>query len=140
MINNTTCTPVSSPEPNPEADEAGQPPRRRGAPRGNQNARTHGFYSRQTTRNIRDRLRRYGGLSILDRELYVAFIQAQMVVKNAPHNDAVLSKTINALVDHVCRKYDLDQEDTERVMAAIQRVGEELTSLEADRALPGIPR
>lgn len=132
MINNTICTPVSLPEPNPQAGEAGQPPRRRGAPRGNKNARTHGAYSRQLTRKIHDLVARCPNLPESNREVYVAFIRAQFVMTRAPHNEAVVNQTMNALVKTVCNRWFLDPYDQDALKDALQRVASDLSAMELE--------
>ncbi|MDV2989189.1 MAG: hypothetical protein P3T54_03420 [Dehalogenimonas sp.] len=117
-------------EPNSQTGEAGRPPRRRGAPRGNQNACKHGVYSLKTTRKIHALLERSGNFTVLQREMYAAFIRSQMVAIHDPHNDAVLNKTLKALVKLVCRHFRLDRKDGEGIMSAIQLVGRMLAALD----------
>lgn len=127
MNNNNICTPEVASE-NPS--HSGAPPRRRGAPRGNQNARRHGAYSRYFEQELREKLSKAADLPALDRELYLALIHAGKVVHNPPDNERVVNRLTARLVMLICLKYDLSPDDREGIVIAVDKAADNLSRLE----------
>ena len=78
---------------------AQQPPRRRrGAPIGNQNARTHGFYSSRFTKKELDSLQDAVRLNDLQGEIALLRLKIRRIVANPDAPPELLFQAINALV------------------------------------------
>ena len=117
---NHLCTHSNSQNESPDSQQPS--PRRRGAPCGNKNACTHGFYSRHFVENARKELQQADKLSGLDRELYLAFWRVQLVLKNDPDNIAVQKKASAELIELVRLKYNIGVNDIEGITNALQKV------------------
>jgi hypothetical protein len=63
---------------------------RGGAPRGNQNARKHGLYSKVLTPEEQAALPEAGALNGLDREIAIVRIKIGGILANDPHNAGAL--------------------------------------------------
>jgi hypothetical protein len=71
--------------------------KKRGAPFGNQNARTHGFYSKSLTASER---KHYGETILiegLDEEIAVLRIKLKSLVRREPDNIALITRAANSL-------------------------------------------
>jgi len=75
-----------------------QPNRKRGAPIGNHNARTHGFYSLHLTARQRRALEAASYLKGLDQEIAIVRMKIEDILATAPENIEVLMLAISMLV------------------------------------------
>jgi len=81
----------------PEYKHDSKPPRRRGAPPGNQNARTHGFYSQSLTQSQRLSLRKTSNDSGLDEQIDQLRLKMKVIADLYPDNLTLINQTINSL-------------------------------------------
>jgi hypothetical protein len=81
-----------------------RPGRKRGAPLGNQNARTHGFYSNRLTLKQQRALEAASCLSGLDQEIAIVRMKIEDILTASPDNLSALMLAINALVKLVKTK------------------------------------
>ena len=75
-----------------------QTPRRPGAPLGNQNARTHGFYSTRLTQQERDAIPDPTKLKGLEGEIALIRLRIRRIVSNPDSPPELLFRAINTLV------------------------------------------
>ena len=68
-----------------------------GAPRGNQNARTHGFYSKVLPASERKRFEETVLIDGLDEEIAVLRIKFKSLVRSKPANIGLITRTANSL-------------------------------------------
>jgi hypothetical protein len=68
-----------------------------GAPRGNQNARKHGFYSKVLTPQQRDMLSAVSEFDALNREIGVLRVKIASILANDPNNVKVLTLALSSL-------------------------------------------
>jgi hypothetical protein len=72
-------------------------PKRPGAPKGNQNARKHGFYSKTLAPWQQELISRANTRSLYDYDLTVMRARVQSILVNDPANIAVLSLAVQSL-------------------------------------------
>jgi hypothetical protein len=71
--------------------------RKGGAPKGNQNARKHGFYSKILTPQQQETLPGAANLDGLDREIAILRVKIRSILANDPRNVTVLSLALSSL-------------------------------------------
>ena len=71
--------------------------KRRGAPLGNQNARTHGFYSKVLTQEESESLESAGEVDGLDAEIALLRVKIRSIVIHDPENVEVFAKALTTL-------------------------------------------
>ncbi len=81
-----------------------QPTPKRGAPLGNQNARTHGFYSNRLTRKQQRALEAASYLRGFDQEIAIVRMKIEDILTSSPENFPALMLAITALVKLVKAK------------------------------------
>jgi len=91
--------------------------RNRGGQQGNQNARTHGYYSKTLTPQQRETLQDTAGLDGLDQEIAILRVKIASIVKNDPHNLRVLMLALSSLARLLQTKQLLDGNDRQLVDA-----------------------
>jgi hypothetical protein len=133
MNNPNKCTPENpAPAGKTKKETPGRPSRRRpGAPKGNQNAMCHGFYSQGFSDDIRRKLSALGGVSALDRELYLAFLKMKLVMLHDPGNESLVNKTFRALAKMVCLKYGIGRRDRDGIERFLPAAAFEFVALSA---------
>ncbi len=89
----------------PPIDSPPTPPRRRGAPEGNSNARRHGFYARKTIDACRRELEAATPYRGIDLDIVLALWQALRLQVVAPGDDAVQNDAFRRVFTLVRRKY-----------------------------------
>jgi len=96
--------------------------RTRGGQKGNQNARTHGFYSKTLTPEQQEALQDAAGLDGLDQEIAVLRLKIASIVENDPQNINVLMTAMSLLARLLQTKQLLDKQDRHKLVEAIQAV------------------
>ncbi|MEN8614742.1 hypothetical protein ABFB09_05610 [Dehalogenimonas sp. THU2] len=97
-------------------------PKRRGAPAGNRNACTHGYYSKGFIENARRRIQEVTGFTGIDGELFLSIYRMQLVIKHDPDNVRVQQRAMASFMDMVRRKYDVGHRDVNDLAAAMNKV------------------
>ena len=72
--------------------------RKKGAPKGNQYARKHGFYSRILTPAQLEVLRRAGPVYSIKSEIVITMLKIHSVLKTDPSNTRLLHRAVNRLI------------------------------------------
>lgn len=98
------------------------PSRNRGAQPGNQNARTHGFYSKRLTPEQQQSLQAAASLDGLDQEIAILRVKIASILDDDPHNDKVLMLAFSALARLLHMKQLLDRQDRNGLIEAIRLV------------------
>lgn len=100
--------------------------KRRGAPKGNQNARKHGFYSRVLTREEKEDMERAVNLEGLDEEIALLRVKIKSVAEHDPENIALLAEALGTLYRLLQAKQRLSKEDKKGLKEAIGNVLKEI--------------
>jgi hypothetical protein len=106
-------------EQNPMVDSTGK---KRGAPRGNQNARKHGFYSRVLDEAERLDFEQATDVEGLDDEIALLRVKIKSLLAHDPENIRLIMQAANTLVRLVRTKYNISQDDKKGLKAAIVNV------------------
>jgi hypothetical protein len=93
-----------------------------GAPRGNQNARKHGFYSKVLTPQQKDMLSTVSGFSALDREIDVMRVKIASILANDPKNVKVLTLALTSLASLLRTSQRLGSRETRALDTATEVV------------------
>ena len=96
--------------------------RNRGGQKGNQNARTHGFYSKTLSPEQQEALQSAAGLDGLDQEIAILRLKIASIVENDPQNINVLMTAMALLARLLQTKQLLDKQDRHKLVEAIQAV------------------
>ena len=94
----------------------------RGAPLGNQNARTHGFYSKVLDE---EQLREYTQaveVEGLDSEIALLRVKIKSLVARDPENIDLITQVTNALARLMVTKYNINKTDKQGLREAIGNV------------------
>jgi len=86
---------------------------KRGAPLGNQNARTHGFYAKKLSKRERATFEAASNLKGLDQEITLVRTKIESIIDSDPENVPVLMLAISALVKLLKAKQMLQKDDPE---------------------------
>jgi len=100
-------------------EEAGK---RRGAPRGNQYARKHGFYSRVLDEAEQRDFERATGVEGFDDEIALLRVKIKSLVAHDPDNIALIMQAINTLARMVSARYSLSKKDKKGLKEAVGNV------------------
>ncbi len=96
--------------------------RRRGAPRGNQNARKHGFYSKVLNEAERLDFELATGVEGIDDEIALLRVKIKSILEHDPENIKLIMEATNALAKLVKTKYNISKEDKKGLKEAIGNV------------------
>jgi hypothetical protein len=105
--------------------QSGKPelPRLPGGQPGNQNARTHGFYSRVLTSDQQAQLQQARDLRGVDEEIAMLRVKIQSILENDPDNSAVLLRAVTALTRLVkVRCLRSEDDEAHGIAAALRNV------------------
>jgi len=102
---------------------------KRGAPRGNQNARKHGFYSRVLDEAEQLDFELATSVEGIDEEIALLRTKIKSVIAHDPQNIKLIMQAINTLSRLVRTRYNIGKEDKKGLKEAI-------TSVLRDVALP----
>ncbi|TET25492.1 MAG: hypothetical protein E3J67_03815 [Dehalococcoidia bacterium] len=99
-----------------------KPEKRRGAPKGNQNARKHGFYSKVLDEAEQLDLELAAGVEGIDGEIALLRVKIKSILEKDPENIRLLAAATNALARLVKTKYNISKEDRKGLKEAIGNV------------------
>jgi len=96
--------------------------KRRGAPKGNQNARKHGFYA-----TILDEAEQFdfelaAGVSGIDDEIALLRVKIKSILEKDPENISLIMQATNTLAGLVKTRYKISQEQRKGLKEAIGNV------------------
>ncbi len=95
---------------------------KRGAPRGNQNARKHGFYSRMLDETEQRDFDLATEVEGLDDEIALLRVKIKSIVAHDPENLGLIMQATNALARLLRTKYNIGKKDRGSLMAAVGNV------------------
>ena len=93
-----------------------------GAPKGNKNARKHGFYSRALNEAESLQLEEAGGVDGLDQEIAVLRIKLRELIINHPDNIELALEAANTIARLVRTRYNITKEQKRSLKDAITNV------------------
>ena len=96
--------------------------KKRGAPPGNQYARTHGFYSPVMTEEECLNFIQATEVQGLDSEIALLRVKIQSLVARDPDNLKLITQVTNALCRLIMTKYNISKNDKKGLMEAIENV------------------
>jgi hypothetical protein len=96
--------------------------RRRGAPKANQNARTHGFYAKVLDEAEQLDFELAAGVEGFDDEIALLRVKIKSLLANDPENLKLLMDATNTLVRLVKTKYKISREQKQGLKEAIENV------------------
>jgi uncharacterized protein YjcR len=96
--------------------------RKRGAPRGNQNARKHGFYSRVLDEVEQLDFEQATGVEGIDDEIALLRVKIKNLLKNDPGNIRLIMQATNTLARLVRIRYNISKKDKKGLKEAITNV------------------
>ena len=96
--------------------------RKRGAPKGNQNARKHGFYSRVLDEAEQLDFELATGVEGIDDEIALLRVKIKTILENDPENIKLIMQATNALARLVRTRYNISKEDKKGLKEAIGNV------------------
>jgi len=96
--------------------------KRRGAPKGNQNARKHGFYSKVLDEAERLDLELATGVEGIDDEIALLRVKIKSILAHDPDNVKLIMQITNTLARLVRVKYNISKEDKKGLKEAIGNV------------------
>lgn len=95
---------------------------KRGAPKGNQNARKHGFYARVLDEAERLDFELASGVEGIDDEIALLRVKLKSLLESEPENINLLMQATNALARLVKTKYNISKEQRKGLKEAIGNV------------------
>jgi len=95
---------------------------KRGAPKGNQNARKHGFYSRALTEAEKLELEEAGYIEGIDQEIALLRIKLRELVENEPDRIDLQLEAANTIARLVRTRYQISREQKRSLKEAIAKV------------------
>jgi hypothetical protein len=96
--------------------------RKRGAPKGNQNARTHGFYSKVLDEAELLDFELAAGVEGFDDEITLLRVKIKSLLENDPENIKLLMDATTTLANLVKTKYKISKEQKKGLKEAIENV------------------
>ena len=96
--------------------------RRRGAPKGNQNARKHGFYSKVLDEAERLDFELATGVEGIDDEIALMRVKIKSILAHDPDNVKLIMQVTNTLARLIRTKYNISKEDKKGLKEAIGNV------------------
>jgi len=96
--------------------------RKRGAPKGNQNARKHGFYSKVLDEAERLDLELASGVEGIDDEIALLRVKIKSILEYDPENIRLIMEATNTLAKLVKTRYNITKEQKKGLKEAISNV------------------
>ena len=96
--------------------------RKRGAPKGNQNARKHGFYSKVLNEAESLDLELASGVDGIDDEIALLRVKIKSILEHDPENVRLIIEATNTLARLVRTKYNITKEQKKGLKEAIGNV------------------
>lgn len=95
---------------------------KKGAPKGNQNARKHGFYSKVLDEAEQLDFELATGVEGIDNEIALLRVKIKSLIQRDPENIKLIIQATNTLVRLVTTKYNISKEDKQGLKEAIGNV------------------
>ena len=95
---------------------------KRGAPEGNQNARTHGFYSSKLDESQKQEIEEAAGIDGIDAEIALLRVKLKAVIERDPENTRLILQALTALAKMLRTKYNISKEDESTLLGAVGNV------------------
>jgi len=96
--------------------------RKRGAPKGNQNARKHGFYSKVLDEAEQVDFELASGVNGIDDEIALLRVKIKSVLEKDPENIKLIMQATNTLAGLVKTRYKISKEQKKGLKEAIGNV------------------
>jgi hypothetical protein len=96
--------------------------KKRGAPKGNQNARKHGFYSKVLDESEQMDFALATGVEGIDDEIALLRVKIKSLIAHDPDNITLIMQAINTLAKVVSTRYNLSNKDKRGLKEAIGNV------------------
>jgi hypothetical protein len=96
--------------------------RKRGAPKGNQNARKHGFYSKVLDEAEQLDFELAKGVDGIDGEIALLRVKIKSLLENDPENIKLLMRATESLARLIKTKYNISKEQKQGLKEAIGNV------------------
>ena len=96
--------------------------KKRGAPKGNQNARKHGFYSKVLDEAEQIDLELATGVEGIDNEIALLRVKIKSILVHDPDNVSLIMQATNILAGLVKVKYNISKKDKKGLKEAIGNV------------------
>ena len=96
--------------------------RKRGAPKGNQNARKHGFYSKVLDEAEQLDFDLASGVEGIDDEIALLRVKIKSILENDPENIKLMMEATNTLARLVKTRYNITKEQKKGLKEAIGNV------------------
>jgi hypothetical protein len=96
--------------------------RKRGAPKGNQNARKHGFYSKVLDEAEQLDFELATGVEGIDDEIALLRVKIKSILTHDPENIKLIKQATDALARLVKTRYSISKEDKKGLKEAIGNV------------------
>ncbi len=96
--------------------------RKRGAPKGNQNARKHGFYTKVLDEAEQLDFELACGVEGIDDEITLLRVKIKSILENDPENIKLITQATNALAKLVRTRYNITKEQKKGLKEAIGNV------------------
>ena len=96
--------------------------RRRGAPKGNQNARKHGFYSKVLDEAEQLDLELAAGVEGIDDEIALLRVKIKSILAHDPENIKLIMQATNTLAGLVKTRFNISKKDKKGLKEAIGNV------------------
>ncbi len=100
--------------------------KKRGAPKGNQNARKHGFYSKVLDEVEQLDFELATGVEGIDDEIALLRVKIKSILAHDPNNIKLVMQATNTLAKLVRTKYNISKEDKKGLKEAIGNVLREI--------------
>jgi uncharacterized protein YjcR len=95
---------------------------KKGAPKGNQNAKKHGFYSKALDKAEELQLEEARGIDGLDEEIAVLRIKLRSIIQSEPQNIELALAAANTIARLVRTRYNISKEQKRSLKDAIAKV------------------
>ena len=95
---------------------------RKGAPKGNQNARKHGFYSQALSQAEQVKLEQAQGIEGIDEEIAILRVKFREVIEKEPDRLDLHMEAANTIARLVRTRYNISKEQKKSLKEAIARV------------------
>ena len=96
--------------------------RKRGTPKGNQNARKHGFYSKVLDEAEQLDFELASGVEGIDGEIALLRVKIKSILENDPENIKLIMQATNTLAKLVKTRYNITKEQKKGLKEAIGNV------------------
>jgi hypothetical protein len=106
-----------------------QTKRKRGGQPGNQNGRTHGFYSSFLTPDEINQFCKIANTERVSLDIALLRIKLQCFIKKAPENSRVLNEVIRLMARRFTAQYHLDRTERSRLKAVVAAILEQAAGI-----------